>query len=162
MKAITLWQPWASFLVVPLSQPERPKKHETRPRNILYRGPLAIHSAKREPKWVRDLFLTDDNFRAALRKYLAENASCQLHLSEIFDALPRGQILGRVNVVDSYPTEKANVVGFDWLLGDFSPGRHAILTMLPQRLITPVPWRGAQGQWNLPDHVLRSQEWEGM
>lgn len=161
MKALTLWQPWASFLVVPLPQPHRPKKHETRGRNIKYRGPVAIHAAKREPAWVRKAFLESFNCRAALEKFLTVNRSGDFYLENVFDALPRGEIVGGVNIVDSYPTEEMQAIGFDWLLGDFSPGRHAILTQLPRRLITPIPWRGNRGMWNLPDHVLRYQEWGG-
>lgn len=44
MKAITLWQPWASLVAVGL------KRAETRGWSTRYRGPLAIHAAARVPK----------------------------------------------------------------------------------------------------------------
>ncbi len=40
MKAITLWQPWATLVALGA------KKLETRPWHTNYRGPLAIHAAK--------------------------------------------------------------------------------------------------------------------
>ena len=43
MKALTLWQPWASLIAVGA------KTIETRSWSTKYRGPLAIHAAKRRP-----------------------------------------------------------------------------------------------------------------
>jgi hypothetical protein len=42
MKAITLWQPWASLIPLGL------KRYETRSWGTDYRGPLLIHAAKRQ------------------------------------------------------------------------------------------------------------------
>lgn len=44
MKALTLWQPWASLIALGV------KTIETRGWSTNYRGPLAIHAAKRPPK----------------------------------------------------------------------------------------------------------------
>ena len=41
MKALTIWQPWASLLV------SGQKKYETRSWATAYRGPIAIHAAMR-------------------------------------------------------------------------------------------------------------------
>lgn len=41
IKAISLWQPWASLIAAGL------KRHETRHWPTSYRGPIAIHAAKR-------------------------------------------------------------------------------------------------------------------
>ena len=43
MKAITLWQPWASLIACGA------KKYETRSWATRYRGPIAIHAAKKYP-----------------------------------------------------------------------------------------------------------------
>jgi hypothetical protein len=40
IKAISLWQPWASLMALGL------KRHETRHWPTAYRGPIAIHAAK--------------------------------------------------------------------------------------------------------------------
>ncbi|MFV0399180.1 MAG: ASCH domain-containing protein [Oscillospiraceae bacterium] len=42
MKAITIWQPWASLLACGA------KKYETRSWVTSYRGPIAIHAAARK------------------------------------------------------------------------------------------------------------------
>ena len=48
MKALTLWQPWASLVALGL------KTIETRGWRTNYRGPLLIHAAKRSPDaWVQ-------------------------------------------------------------------------------------------------------------
>ncbi len=41
MKAITIWQPWASLLACGA------KQYETRSWATSYRGPIAIHAAKK-------------------------------------------------------------------------------------------------------------------
>lgn len=48
MKAITLWQPWASLLAI------GPKKYETRSWKTKHRGWIAIHAAKRFDRLVMD------------------------------------------------------------------------------------------------------------
>ena len=45
MRAISLWQPWATAIAVGV------KQIETRHWKTDYRGPIAIHAAKR---WTRD------------------------------------------------------------------------------------------------------------
>lgn len=44
MKALTLWQPWASLVALGA------KRIETRSWSTTYRGPLAIHAAARKPE----------------------------------------------------------------------------------------------------------------
>jgi hypothetical protein len=41
IKAISLWQPWASLMAI------QAKQYETRHWTVKYRGPIAIHAAKR-------------------------------------------------------------------------------------------------------------------
>jgi hypothetical protein len=43
MKAITIWQPWASLIAIGA------KQYETRSWETKYRGPIAIHAAKKDP-----------------------------------------------------------------------------------------------------------------
>ena len=44
MKALTLWEPWATLIALGV------KRYETRSWGTKYRGPLAIHAAKRRPE----------------------------------------------------------------------------------------------------------------
>lgn len=48
MRAISLWQPWSQLVAVGA------KTVETRGKSTPYRGPLAIHAAKRKPEWSED------------------------------------------------------------------------------------------------------------
>ena len=53
MKALTIWQPWASLLV------SGQKKYETRSWATAYRGPIAIHAAMRPVRRTIDALAAD-------------------------------------------------------------------------------------------------------
>ena len=53
MKALTIWQPWASLLV------SGQKKYETRSWATDYRGPIAIHAAMRPVRRTIDALVAD-------------------------------------------------------------------------------------------------------
>ena len=53
MKALTIWQPWASLLV------SGRKKYETRSWATAYRGPIAIHAAMRPVRRTIDALAAD-------------------------------------------------------------------------------------------------------
>lgn len=53
MKAITVWQPWASLLA------SGRKKYETRSWATSYRSPIAIHAAKRPVRQTIDALVAD-------------------------------------------------------------------------------------------------------
>lgn len=140
VRALTLWQPWASFMV---AMPKPPKRNETRGWATRYRGPLLIHAAKREPRWVRDEFA---------RSPLCHLLSCL----EPWDDLPRGAVVGRVELVDCLPVEGFHVSFWETveaMLGDYSPGRSAWVTEDPVRFERPITARGRQGLW-IPDETL--------
>ena len=77
MKAISLWQPWASLVV------EGYKDVENRPWRSFYRGPLLIHASL---KWDQEG-----------ADWIEENCSLQLALKEDHE---QGQILGIVDMVE--------------------------------------------------------------
>ena len=61
MKAITLWQPWASLLACGA------KEYETRSWATSYRGPIAIHAAAKKPSTIWEAIeCIVDEVRAAL------------------------------------------------------------------------------------------------
>lgn len=163
MKALTLWQPWASFM---MALPSPPKTIETRGWWTDYRGPLAIHAAKKEPADIRAWFSFGPE-RSLLMRYFADLArldrfSPEPSVAEVFAALPRGCILGSVHLFDVQPTVMFDQ-GFDRRipipdderrLGDYMHGRFGWRTRNPVRLTEPIPWRGAQGLWTLPDGLV--------
>lgn len=135
MKAITLWQPWASLWLTTR------KVHETRSWATKYRGDLIVHAAKRECDFTVDLRL--------------EDVCVQEFGSRWRDHLPRGKIIGIVQLIDcysansNYPTDNS-----DEACGDF--GRDRWLWKRGQfvALARPMPFVGKQGLWNGPDQVL--------
>jgi activating signal cointegrator 1 len=137
MKAISLWQPWSSLIA------HGYKQIETRHWPTNYRGLLAIHAAM---KW-------DDVTRLAL-----DEANLVLRaagLSALDRPLPRGAIVAVCRLVgceqsrgpDRWPT-------FERAFGDLSEGRWAWRLADIRALDRPVPCRGMQGIFPVPEELL--------
>ncbi len=129
MRAISLWQPWATAMAIGW------KRNETRHWQVKYRGPLAIHAAKRwcvECRSMHQGQWTANNFPGNL---------------------PFGAIVAVVDVVDCVPTEQAmpglSVREEAW--GNYGPGRFAWITENLRQLCEPLPMKGRQGFWTLTD-----------
>lgn len=156
MKCLSLWQPWASLLV------HGKKRVETRSWGIRHRGPLLIHAAK---TWNGELqrICGSQEFATAVLECGAKTTT----------DLPLGAIVGRVDVVDCYPAEKVHHSGAadgvmicptypNWLMigptekafGDYSPGRFAFLCSSFVAFAKPIPYRGMQGLFDVPDIEL--------
>jgi len=125
MKAITLWQPWASMVALGL------KKVETRSWGPRHRGPLAIHAAKSIPMGAR-----------AMAREIARQFDLDL------DSLPRGKIVA-VCVLDSIkPTDElVNTLSTAELLaGDYTDGRWGWI-LKDVRKVIPFRVKGGQSLW---------------
>lgn len=149
MKAITIWQPWASLLACGA------KKYETRSWETSYRGPIALHAAKKP-------FNSGPYLDRVLHRYAGP-----LGLPDIysFDTLPLGAIIATAVLVECHVIHKDpqthrivlfNSRGYqtsiainsdESIFGDFTPGRYAwefsSVTLLP----VPVTVKGSQGLW---------------
>ncbi|MFA5836197.1 MAG: ASCH domain-containing protein [Bellilinea sp.] len=151
MKALTLYQPWASFVALGL------KTIETRSWGTNYRGPLAIHAARM--KWPQEGYglFRDQRVSKAYRE--TKNLS---HIMEWGEVFPTGTIVAICQLVDCleitpwwdlysyYQTKnppKANE-SLEGLLGDYTPGRYAWLLEDVQPLEKPIPARGQQRVWD--------------
>jgi hypothetical protein len=169
MKAITLWQPWASLWAAGI------KKNETRSWATSHRGPLAIHAAKLTGLQLYRRIGTEAMLD--LERIIADNipqfrlGGWRLFESPNVDNLPRGCIVGTVDVVDCWligPTsfdERATILTdvehglYDYVpekeepLGNYSPGRYAWIGK-GHNTILPVPWAGHQGLWDVPEADL--------
>jgi len=123
IKAISLWQPWATLVAI------RAKQFETRSWPTNYRGPLAIHAAQRWTREQRELCETEP-FKSALTGYL-----------------PFGRIVAVCNLVDCCTTDSIAAFGIspnELAFGDWTHGRFAWeLTLVRQ--IQPIPCTGRQG-----------------
>ena len=145
VKAISLWQPWASLVAVGA------KKIETRSWSTNYRGPLAIHAAK---KW--NLELSSMLAMWHVQNGLAPLVGKPLDLSrELWSGvkeehLPRGAVIAICKLVDCIPTDDLTQkqIGTDKPFGDFSLGRFGWLLEDVQLLPEPIPETGHQGLWN--------------
>ena len=141
MKAVTVWQPHATLIWLLL------KEYETRGWPTRYRGPIAIHAASRVMR--RGDIIPD--MEKALAPFISENVLD-------FDAWPYGAILGIFDLVDCIKTEKVIISIRERVFGNYYPGRYAWKLKPIQVFDKPIPFKGAQGLWNLPLSVLQKKE----
>ena len=126
IKAITLWQPWASLMA------HSKKKIETRSWPTKYRGPLAIHSSKR-PMGIHIFPMYD--------------------FSDIPD-YPLGVVVGVCDLVDCVSTNaklvesrSIKIPDQEFHLGNYLPDRYMWITDNMKIFEDPIPARGRQGLW---------------
>lgn len=140
MNCISLWQPWATLWA------SGHKIHETRhwpyPARLLGET-LGIHAAKRKDPEAREL-CSDGLFKEVLAS-----------LGYEFDTLPFGAIVGAVDVVASLKTEDVYTVWDgheedDFYFGNYEPGRFAWKGENALMLYAPIPFKGAQGFFEIP------------
>lgn len=133
MRALSLWQPWASAVALGA------KRVETRSWSTSYRGPIAIHAAKRWTKseratWAAWRLTWPDFFRAELV------------------TPPLGVVVVVAELVDCVPTESLKASGglgeMEEAMGDYASGRYGWV-LVRRRPIRPLPMRGMQGLWTL-------------
>lgn len=133
MKAITLWDPWATAMALGL------KRNETRSWQIFYKGDLAICAAKRrmtaEDEETADIYLPSQT------AFYPGHVLCVV---ELFDCVPSE--LFRNGSLPISSTEAG--------LGNYESGRLIWRTRHVRRLQNPVPVRGQQGLFELPLQVL--------
>lgn len=172
MKALSLWQPWATLIAIGA------KRIETRHWSTSYRGPIAIHAAK---LWNGGLKLTvnEQPFRDALSgagiRYAASERRHWYHVAAFNYAggLPFGAIVAVADLVDVLPTER--IVSEGWLapkvgangvpywtpgrheeqFGNYEPRRFGLLLDHITPLAQPLSWRGQQGLWTLTADEVR-------
>lgn len=138
MKALTLYQPWATLMAIGA------KTVETRSWYTLHRGPLAIHAGKSR-KYL-DLVHTEP-FRTVL-------VGLGFSGQSIHDLMPLGAVVAIVNVTGCYPTagfrmdESSGMHEGDF--GDYSPDRYAWETDPTQlvRIFPAIRAIGHQGLWD--------------
>lgn len=138
MKALTLWEPYASAVAV------GQKKIETRGWPTKYRGPLAIHAAVRNHDDERGFF---DDVMTGLHPI--EREAWQAHCQCEYDALPFGCIVATCRLVECCRIEGAgDVSATERIFGDYRAGRWAWFLADIERLAQPVPATGRQGLWD--------------
>jgi activating signal cointegrator 1 len=146
MKAITIWQPYATLIMIGA------KRFETRGWPTSYRGPLIIHAAKRWDE-ARNLdcarvceVLHQSNFPMSE----LSDEQRRLFYQPISDTL--GKALGVVQLVGSDPMEDGgNQLENEF--GHFGPGRYGWDCSEPIAFEDPIHHVGKQGLWE-PEKYL--------
>lgn len=160
MKVISLLQPWASLVAIGA------KQIETRSWNTKYRGPLLIHASKKYTGLQKSLTIDFNT-----------NHGANLGITE---GLPLGQIIGSINLVETFPTEKvftgAGGIGFktnykvmvgddfrmmnisikEHAFGDYSLGRYGWMFSDPVQFVTGIPINGKLGIWEYNGEIPES------
>lgn len=132
MRAISLWQPWASLVAAGV------KIHETRHWSTTYRGPIAIHAAK-----------TIDRVGAPAQL-------CAAVLGRDWWAdCPAGAVVAVANLTGCHRAEDARrtATPTDISAGNFEIGRFAWKLDNIRPLIEPISLAGRQGLfiWTPPE-----------
>lgn len=149
MKCFSLWQPWATLIAIGA------KSIETRGWYTPYRGPLAIHAAKKRD---RDslLLCMEEPFRSFL---------VDAGIQKIGD-LPFGAIVAVVDLVDCIEiidtgcllvyklANDERIYEPEHSFGDYTPGRFAWKLANLRRLEHPIPCIGRQQIFNIPDSLI--------
>ena len=135
IKAISLWQPWASLWL------SANKLHETRTCETMYRGPLLVHAGK---KIVHDV---DSDLEDILLSEYGGHWGMDL---------PTGALIGMVTLIDCIPTGQLAVdhldadQNIDRACGNFGPDRFAWRRGNYWIFREPVPYSGHQRIFNVP------------
>lgn len=175
MKAITIWQPWASLLAI------GEKQFETRSWATTYRGPIAIHSASMNVSRVLKKcfpcgawdYHPDHQAMEAFKKSLAIAFEDYAKIEDIIgylEELPLGSVVATANLIGCHKIVRHGgrglpAHGHGWLetergifepdeqelmFGNWEPDRYA-WEFSDMKQISPVPAKGKQGMW----------EWKG-
>lgn len=135
IKALSLWQPWASLLAAGV------KRIETRGWPTGHRGLLLIHAGKHRSDVGYGVWHSTQAYKMPA---VAETR---------FSDLPFGAIVGAVDVtacrasVDLLEADDLSKLELD--LGDYRPDRYGFVCEQPVLFVKPIPWRGMQGMFNV-------------
>lgn len=137
MKAICLWQPWATLVAIGA------KRVETRGWKTNYTGELAIVATALTPPFARDLACSGI-FASALKAGGVGPTP-----------LPTGCVVGVVELHAYLTTEscREQIDDRERAFGDYSPGRYGWLLRNARALPHPLPCKGRQGMFLLPRDV---------
>ena len=133
MRAISLWQPWATAIAVGV------KRVETRHWPTNHTGPLAIHAAKH---WT----ISERRYTATARELWS--------LGGI--PLSFGAIVATCTLMGCRRTEdvELQLSEIERFYGNYAPGRFAWFLTDIVALSEPIPFKGHQGFFNVPDELL--------
>jgi len=137
MKALSLIQPWATLVMLGGAY----KGNETRSWKTKHRGLLGIHASKATPPYAREA-CNDPLIKAALETHGLN-----------FKDLPRGVLLGTVEVVEMHPITAelvAKLTPMELAAGDYTLNarRYAWELKNVVKLPEPIEMTGGLSLWN--------------
>ena len=169
MKAISLWQPWATLIAIKAKQIETRSWH---PGEGMIGKRIAIHAAKRWTQEEADT-CSFDPFCKVLREHYGfhpDDPHCSFR-----DNLPFGMVIATARLEVCVPTEMTRLTPRDWLpvgyqvvknehericrvdispqeseFGNYAANRWAWLLSDIHALANPFPFKGAQGFFSVP------------
>lgn len=159
MKAISLWQPWASLIIL------GEKEYETRGWKTGYRGPLLIHASKRAVLKELDFALDCPYMQEALKSYRPDSQLLPDRKSLLTPklarfVLPFGKLLGTVDLIDCISTEqtRGKISNKEYMFGNYGADRYAWKLANPVMFEQPIDYTGEQGIFDV--NVLTLPEWK--
>jgi hypothetical protein len=157
MKALTLWQPWASLVAF------GEKEVETRCWTTKYRGPLAIHAAAKEPPdWLGMSRHRQEFCRATIRISTCHqwgegywpNAQHSVALGAVL-------CIARLVAIDTVESAREDLSAQELLFGNYEDGRYAWFLQVIERFEMPLAAKGNRRLWNWDEtaHGYRADRW---
>lgn len=154
MKALSLWQPWASAIALGA------KRIETRSWKTNYQGPLLIHAGKSQ----NGHELWCDLVQPIVMKLVGQN-DCPGWMFLPFGALVATcDLLGCVRItndwhegatINRHGSGEIILTAQELALGNYYPGRVGWILANVRALPKPIPYRGRQGLFNVPDELIK-------
>ena len=145
MKALTICVPYPSFILdAELPQGIERKKTENRSWEMLYRGPLLIHAGLSK-KWM-----------ATVRFEQRPKNPVYGAIIGVVDVIDCVHILELTGPRETWSHKVRNK--YPWLpTHQHASGPYCIILENPRKFISPIPYKGAQGLFNVPDSVVAEQ-----
>lgn len=142
MKAISLWQPWATLWL--LRDPDE-KVFETRHWSTTHRGPLLIHAAKKRDGDVREALECGGYFESRLVRHGMSPA-----------ALAFSALIGIIDLIGCHRMRNIPEPGErESMAGHWAPERYAWERGPNVRIFdAPIHYRGSQRFFDVPSGVL--------
>jgi|SRR6185437_3070327 len=157
MKALTLWQPWASLVAF------GEKRVETRCWTTKYRGPLLIHAAAKEPPDWLGASRFRSEFGEAVRVISERHNWGEWYwpvhnpngpLKNLAEAgLGSILCLATLAAVETVEVVRDDLSEQERLFGNYEDGRYAWFLENVQRLESPLPAKGNRMLWNYAAEV---------
>jgi len=153
MRAITLYQPWATLIALGL------KRFETRHWATTWRGEIAIHAGAARTDW--------NKLQRELAHYRSGQYTCgNGSLADVYfryqtgllpnglrlnEPMPFSAVLCIVKIVDCIPMTPDFIIGQtreERAVGGWAPGRYAWQLEMVEQFAQPIPAKGGQGIWH--------------